>query len=115
MERELDKVTALMQGLNQQGAQLQQTIDSLRKSEPDLAGEIKSEPDLAGETKSKPELTDKTIKCIHSSFCLQPVLLVFLKYTVTLWYVYRVTEIAEISKVAEGRQRQVVVATERLL
>ena len=38
MERELDKVQALMQGLSQQGTHLQQTIDAMRKSQPDLSG-----------------------------------------------------------------------------
>ena len=39
MERELDKVQSLMSGLSEQGAHLQQTINSLRKSEPDLSNQ----------------------------------------------------------------------------
>ena len=42
MERELDKVQALMQGLSQQGTHLQQTIDAMRKSQPVLSGNVTS-------------------------------------------------------------------------
>ena len=39
MERELDKVQSLMSGLSEQGAHLQQTMNTLRKSEPDLTNQ----------------------------------------------------------------------------